>query len=296
MANNKINILSSKDFTRQFMADTPLNFEFIRNPIQVYEIENSVHFIKTPTPLHRPNYNFIVHVTKGRAIEQVGAETVTVASGDVLFIREGMIMGIKEFSKDIEGHFVLFENEALNHILTRQELTQLFSVHHLIHLTAHTSAWLTSLFQLLDQDFKSASTHIHISYSLLKAGLQKIIAGEPGIGSPLLRNDEITYQFKELLYQHFLAERSVSFYSAKLNISDNYLTRCIKTTTGQSPKEWINKVAILQSQLLLQDFTKDIAQIAYDLNFEDPSYFGRLFKKTTGQTPSEYRESILHNL
>lgn len=295
MANNKINILSSKDFTHQFMVDTPLYLQSVKNPIQVYDIEGSVHYIKTPTPLHRPNYNFIVHVTNGKAIEQVGAEIVTVASGDVLFIREGMIMGIKEFSKDIEGHFILFENEALNHILTKQELTQLFSVHHHIHLTSETSTWLTSLFELMDNDFKSESTNIQIAYSLLKAGLQKIITGEPGISSPLHRADEINYQFKELLYQSFLTERTVSFYSSKLNISDNYLTRCLKTTTGQSPKEWINKVAILHSQLLLQDFTKDIAQIAYELNFEDPSYFGRLFKKTTGQTPSEYRESLLRN-
>lgn len=278
------------------MADTPLNFQFINNTIQIYDIQNSVHFIKTPTPLHRPNYNFIVHVTKGRAIEQIGAEIVTVASDDVLFIREGMIMGIREFSKDIEGHFILFENEVLNYILSRQELTQLFSVHHHIHLNTETSIWLTSLFDLMDKDFKSQSTNIQISYSLLKAGLQKIIAGEPGIGSPLHRADEITYQFKELLYQNFLIERSVSFYSSKLSISDNYLTRCLKTTTDQSPKEWINRVTILHSQLLLQDFLKDIAQIAYELNFEDPSYFGRLFKKITGQTPSEYRGALLKNL
>ena len=64
----------------------------------------------------------------------------------------------------------------------------------------------------------------------------------------------------------------------------------------EGPKEWINKVNILQSQLLLQDLTKSISEIAFELNYGDPSYFGRLFKKIAGVTPSEYRTAFMQDL
>ena len=84
------------------------------------------------------------------------------------------------------------------------------------------------------------------------------------------------FNFKELVYKNYLEHKSVLFYADALSVSENYLHRCIKETIGEGPKEWINKVNILQSQLLLQDLTKSISEIAFELNYGDPSYFGRL--------------------
>ena len=39
-----------------------------------------------------------------------------------------------------------------------------------------------------------------------------------------------------------------------------------------------------------------ISEIAFELNYGDPSYFGRLFKKITGVTPSEYRTNFMQDL
>ena len=97
------------------------------------------------------------------------------------------------------------------------------------------------------------------------------------------------------MYKYHVEHKAVSFYVDKLSVSVNYLNRCIQQTMGTAPKEWINKVSISQSQLLLQDFTKCISSVAFELNYDDPSYFGRLFKKVTRLTPSEYRASIMQN-
>ena len=42
------------------------------------------------------------------------------------------------------------------------------------------------------------------------------------------------------------------------------------------------------SKALLQS-SRDIAEIAYQLNFHTASHFTQLFKKITGITPKEYR-------
>jgi AraC family transcriptional activator of pobA len=294
--NKDIKIVSSEDFPSQFMTEASLDFDFLKTSIQIYDLNATTEYIKIPTPLYRPNYNSIVHITKGSVKQQIDNETKLITENDILFIKQGHITAIKEIDKDITGHFVLFEENILNHILSKQELIQIFASNAVIKLPKEISVWLNSLFCLLDQEFRNENSNLEICYSLMQAGLQKIISSNKDLGKTINRGSEITFTFKELVYKHHAHNKTVSFYAEKLNVSINYLNRSIKQTTGIAPKEWINNISILQSQILLQDLTKDISEIAFELNYEDPSYFGRLFKKITGTTPSQYRNSLMHDL
>lgn len=294
--NKDIKIVSSEDFPSQFMTEASLDFDFLKTSIQIYDLNATTEYIKIPTPLYRPNYNSIVHITKGSVKQQIDNETKLISENDILFIKQGHITAIKEIDKDITGHFVLFEENILNHILSKQELIQIFASNAVIKLPKEISVWLNSLFCLLDQEFRNENSNLEICYSLMQAGLQKIISSNKDLGKTINRGSEITFTFKELVYKHHAHNKTVSFYAEKLNVSINYLNRSIKQTTGIAPKEWINNISILQSQILLQDLTKDISEIAFELNYEDPSYFGRLFKKITGTTPSQYRNSLMHDL
>ena len=102
--------------------------------------------------------------------------------------------------------------------------------------------------------------------------------------------------FKELVYENFIQHREVHFYAEALAVSDNYLHRCVNHITGISPKQHIYEVVIYHSKILLRDAAKDIAQIAFELNFSDPSHFGRLFKQITQQTPTAYRNTLVQAL
>nr|WP_255555161.1 helix-turn-helix domain-containing protein [Flavobacterium sp. NKUCC04_CG] len=86
-----------------------------------------------------------------------------------------------------------------------------------------------------------------------------------------------------------MEHQPVAFYADLLAVSENYLNKCVKRVMGMSTKQWINEIFIRRSQILLQDATKDIAEIAYALNFHSASYFTRFFKKITGITPTAYR-------
>lgn len=291
-----IKIISSEEFPRQFMSEASVDFDFLKTPLQIYDLDTTTEYIQIPTPLFRPDYNFIVHVTKGNTKQQIDNDIVSISENDVLFVKQGHITAMREIDQVITGHFILFEESVLNHILSKQELIQIFASNSVIKLPEETSVWLNSLFCLLAQEFRNENSNHEICYSLLQAALQKIITSNKNVNKTVNRCNEIAFNFKELVYSHHSQDKSVSFYADKLNISINYLNRCIKQTTGIAPKEWINNVSILQSQILLQDLTKDISEIAFELNYEDPSYFGRLFKKITGTTPSQYRISLTHDL
>lgn len=72
-------------------------------------------------------------------------------------------------------------------------------------------------------------------------------------------------------------------------LSKDHFIRLFKKELGTTPLQYINQKKIEKAQLLL--ITEDIAvkEIAFQLAFDDYSYFNRLFKKTTGVTPQEYR-------
>ena len=59
---------------------------------------------------------------------------------------------------------------------------------------------------------------------------------------------------------------------------------------GIPPGKLIHERLLLEAKRLLRYSDLPVADIADQLNFEDPSYFSRFFKKHTGFSPSEFRE------
>src|SRR5690606_21364564 len=108
--------------------------------------------------------------------------------------------------------------------------------------------------------------------------------------SPVIdKETNILSRFKTLLAEHFIEERQVSFYADKMHLTPKYFSTIIKKVSGKTAGAWINEMLLLESKVLLQNKDKSIAQIAYDLNFSDPSHFGKFFKKHIGISPLEYR-------
>ena len=106
----------------------------------------------------------------------------------------------------------------------------------------------------------------------------------------------------ELLVQRFrlaLEENlpdivEVGEFAELLNISRTHLNNGLRRYTGRSASELIHERMLLEAKRRLLHSTLTIAEIAYELRFQDPSYFGRFFRKYTGITPGGYRESMQH--
>lgn len=81
----------------------------------------------------------------------------------------------------------------------------------------------------------------------------------------------------------------VSFIAGELNLSANYLTDQVRAETGRSTVAFIHEFIIEQAEILLLQTDMNIADIAYQLGFENPSYFSRLFKKVRGLSAGEIR-------
>ena len=99
-------------------------------------------------------------------------------------------------------------------------------------------------------------------------------------------------QFLELVFNPKQMPGTIASYSSEIGISENYLSRLVKKSTGLSVGAWIDIVRIQRAKRLLSETRLSIIDIAATVGVEDQSYFSRLFKKETGMTPSAFRKKM----
>ena len=72
----------------------------------------------------------------------------------------------------------------------------------------------------------------------------------------------------------------------KLLISDSQLYRKIKSITGRSTAVFIRSIRLQSAKELLINSDKTVSEVAYEVGFNDPSWFSRAFKDEFGFAPS----------
>ncbi|WP_406682937.1 ATP-binding protein [Seonamhaeicola sp. MEBiC1930] len=75
--------------------------------------------------------------------------------------------------------------------------------------------------------------------------------------------------------------------ASKLHLSESQVYRKIKAITNRSTAVFIRSVRLNKAKLLLQTTNKTISQVAYEVGFNDPSWFSRVFKDEFGHPPSD---------
>ncbi|HVM89482.1 MAG TPA: two-component regulator propeller domain-containing protein [Puia sp.] len=86
-------------------------------------------------------------------------------------------------------------------------------------------------------------------------------------------------------------EFSVEEMSRGLFISRVALYKKLLALTGKTPVEFIRCMRMKRAAQLLEKSNLTIAEIAYEVGFNNPKYFSRHFKKEFGALPSEYQNS-----
>ncbi len=98
--------------------------------------------------------------------------------------------------------------------------------------------------------------------------------------------------FLESVFNPYRIPGTIAIYAEEAGISENYLSRLVKQSTGRSVGAWIDIVRIQRAKRLLSSTDLSIIDIAASVGVEDQSYFSRLFKKETGITPSAFRKKM----
>lgn len=112
-------------------------------------------------------------------------------------------------------------------------------------------------------------------------------------------NNDILIRIENLLNDYFNNEKlqtsgllTVQQIAERLNVSPNYLSDMLRSTTGQTTQQHIHNRLIEKAKELLTTTNLSVSEIAYQLGFEFPQSFNKLFKIKTNVSPLEFRQSF----
>ncbi|HMC86197.1 MAG TPA: helix-turn-helix domain-containing protein, partial [Chitinophagaceae bacterium] len=84
--------------------------------------------------------------------------------------------------------------------------------------------------------------------------------------------------------------RTAQDFATGLSVHVNYLNRSVKEVTGKPTSVHIAERITAEAKSLLQHTDWSVADIAYALGFEYPTYFNNYFKRVTSTTPKSLRK------
>ena len=80
----------------------------------------------------------------------------------------------------------------------------------------------------------------------------------------------------------------VNQFQEEMFMSRMQLFRKIKALTNQTPGDFIRTIRLKRAAELIKQNFGNIAQITYEVGFNNPSYFAKCFKELYGVLPSDY--------
>ena len=98
--------------------------------------------------------------------------------------------------------------------------------------------------------------------------------------------------FLTILEENYRRPLGVEFYAEKLFMSSRNLNLICQNILEQSVSEIIETRKLIEAKNMLISTEKTISEIAYELGYNENSYFSNVFKKKSGQSPSEFREEM----
>lgn len=233
----------------------------------------------------------------------VGEQTSNALSRNLIFMSPGQTIkwdGDNKWTGQAMGYIILFKAEFLSSIEGAFQLYKVFPFlnRHTLpsyQLSEKDKRFLQSYFEKLhDEHQRFDENSIEIIRAFLTALLfesKRILNIQSTQKNLKSRAEEVTYLFENAIIQTKNKRQPIKYYAQQLNISAVYLSECIKKATGKTAKNIIDEYLILEIKALLKHSPNSIAQIAFELGFEDHSNFVKYFKKHTGLSPKAFKNT-----
>ncbi len=245
---------------------------------------------------HRHSFYVICLILSGSGIHVIDFEEFEVKPNRLFILSPLQVhfwklntnsnISLIQFSESI----LHFNNESVSNLLSPLMVTRNY-----LDLSKEQSKEVLSISKKLEKETTGAdnfSNDVIRGYLIVLCSLIQRMGKIEKNDIPIGSKDNKVKSFLGLVEKYYKQNKGVSFYASQLHVTPNYLNMLNKNQFGRSAGEMITNRKMLEAKRLLFHTVADINEIAFDLGYEDPSYFSRTFKRVEGKTPTEFRKDI----
>ncbi len=254
-----------------------------------------------PRRLHPHVHEFYqMYLLHGRARLMLDFNEHAVGGDTAVFISPGQVHTV-EISKDLDGVTLSFTREFYD-----DEGLHASSLLNLpFFLPDKSPPWLAltgegrqEIIDLYHELLKEFNLGRQDSGEILRALLHLLLlklrrlAEVSDSPAQTSRAKHLAREFQWLVEQRFSQEQRLSAYARLLGVTENHLNDTVRAITGQAAGEIIRRRRLLHAKRALLHSHQSVAEIGYELGFDDPSYFARFFRRYEKRSPTQFREQI----
>lgn len=285
-----------------FSACDLISKENYNHQVVVHELKDLLteeEFI--PSKPHRHTYYQILFVENGAGIHKVDFNESEIKAPVLYFLAPGQVHDLVFERKKTEGYMINFDGAFLDHYLSQPNSLNSYPFFGIAksvdayYINQNKTDDLKNLFRKINRLYETKEKFYEelIRLSILELFYIVMSCNEENTESISINNSKnIVYRFEKLIEEHYPKEHYPKFYADKLAITANYLNYVCKNISGKKAGEIIRDRIILEAKRLLVNSELSISQIAFQLGFDDNSYFTKFFKMFSGQSPSDFRNSL----
>lgn len=236
-------------------------------------------------PLTRDRY-LIHHVVSGKGYYVVGSQTFELKNGDTFLIYPNTIVSYYADELDPwEYYWVGFDGADIKFLIRRTDFTRTCPV----ITTGHGEELKQMLYKIYQSSGAELYKHVQM-VGHLYLFLSKLVELSQTNHETVDLSLEYTKQAIEYIHEHYAKPITVADIATHVGISRSHLYRVFMKNVDESPQSYLEKYRISQSQMLLEQTSLSIGQIAQSVGYEDPLHFSKVFKKIHQISPKNYKK------
>ena len=255
------------------------------------------------SPSHRHDYFEIFLFRKGGGAHMIDFAQHEIHDNSLHFVFSGQVHQLSR-EADAEGWVVMFSKDFLLSLLDFQASQLSFIDQPPASPTVELSdADFTLLHSLITQigNLQPLRKNEWQNPGLVRSFMRVIALKTSELLQPSAEKTQTTAdaagcklarQFRGLVEEHYKALHQVADYADKLAVTAGHLNVVSKTWLQKTAREVIQERILLEAKRLLLHSEMASKEIAYSLNFDDPSHFAKFFKTHTGASPGDFRQQI----
>lgn len=143
-----------------------------------------------------------------------------------------------------------------------------------------------ALLEMLAQDHGDHFSQLCATHLLVSAPerLGPILPGHRN------HRDPAVFKVQDWIESHHAQTITIAQMGREAGLTERTLKRRFLLATGVSPNVYVQKVRIDKAKKLLLASSLSVKATAYEVGYENVSFFIRLFKAHTGRTPAQWRD------